>query len=117
MEQLSKFYDIEVSFDLSKIKKIKQNTSCNNWASTRENLTLEFENNKCTDQPAYPRSLISAFVNRVLESIVCRLVMSEISIFKLVSVAVEPGLSLALPDNPKIGFVASIDIFDRALNG
>ena len=33
------------------------------------------------------------------------------------SVAVEPGLSLALTDNPKIGFVASIDIFDRALNG
>ena len=37
-------------------------------------------NNKGADQPAHPRSLISAFVIRVLESIISRLAMSEISI-------------------------------------
>ena len=40
-----------------------------------------FANNKSADQPAHPRSLISAFVIRVLESIISRLAMSEISIY------------------------------------
>ena len=38
-------------------------------------------NNKGADQPAHPRSLISAVVIRFLESIISRLAMSEISIF------------------------------------
>ena len=38
-------------------------------------------NNKRADQPAYPRSLISAFVIRLLESIISKLATSEISIF------------------------------------
>ena len=33
-----------------------------NWASMRENLFSVFANNKSADQPAHPRSLISAFV-------------------------------------------------------
>ena len=37
------------------------------WASTRG-----FANNKCADQPAHPRSLISAFVVRLLESIISK---------------------------------------------
>ena len=40
-----------------------------------------FENNTGVDQPAHPRSLISAFDIRFLESIISRLAMSEISIF------------------------------------
>ena len=40
-----------------------------NWASTQENLSLGFANNKGTDQPAHPHSLISAFDNHVLKSI------------------------------------------------
>ena len=32
------------------------------WASTRENLTLVYVNNKGADQPAHSRRLISAFV-------------------------------------------------------
>ena len=32
------------------------------WASTQENLSLGFVNNKGADQPAQPRSLISTFV-------------------------------------------------------
>ena len=38
-------------------------------------------NNKGVDQPAHPRSLISAFVIRLLESIISRLAASEISYF------------------------------------
>ena len=40
-----------------------------------------FANNTGADQPAHPRSLVSAFVIRFLESIISRLAMSEISIF------------------------------------
>ena len=40
-----------------------------------------FGNNKGADQPAHPRSLISAFVIPLLESTISRLAMSEISIF------------------------------------
>ena len=57
-----------------------------------------FANNKGTDQPAHPRSLISAFVIRLLISIISRLATSEISLFYLVSVAEETGLSLALSE-------------------
>ena len=40
-----------------------------------------FANNKDADQPAHLRSLFIAFVIRLLESIISRLVTSEISIF------------------------------------
>ena len=39
-----------------------------------------FANNTGADQPAHPRSLISAFVIRFLKSIICKLATSEISI-------------------------------------
>ena len=52
------------------------------WALTRENLSSRgFANNTGADQPAHPRSLISAFVIRCLESIICKLAAGEISIF------------------------------------
>ena len=40
-----------------------------------------FANNKDADQPAHPCSLISGFVIRFLESIICKLATGEISIF------------------------------------
>ena len=40
-----------------------------------------FANNTGADQPAHPRSLISAFVIRVLESTISKLATSEISTF------------------------------------
>ena len=40
-----------------------------------------FANNKRTDQPAHSRRLISAFVIRVLESIISQLATSEVLIF------------------------------------
>ena len=41
----------------------------------------EFANNTGTDQPAHPRSLISAFVIHSLESTISKLATSEISFF------------------------------------
>ena len=38
-------------------------------------------NNTDADQPAHPRSLISAFVIRFLKSIICKLATGEVSIF------------------------------------
>ena len=54
---------------------------CTKLALTRENLSSEFANNKCADQPAHQRSLISAFVIHFLESTISKLATSEISIF------------------------------------
>ena len=39
-----------------------------------------FANNTDADQPAHPRRLISAYVNRFLESAICKLATGEISI-------------------------------------
>ena len=54
--------------------------------------------------------LISAFVIRFLESIICNLATGEIWIFQLVSVAEETGLKLALLETPKTGFLATLPI-------
>ena len=67
----------------------------------RENLSLGGANNIGADQPARPRSLISAWVIRFLEIIISKLITSEISIIYLVSVAEETGLSLALSQTPE----------------
>ena len=42
---------------------------------------MGFANNTSADQPAHPRSLISAFVVRVLESTISKLAKNEISFF------------------------------------
>ena len=49
--------------------------------------------------------LLSTFVIRLLKSNLSRRTASKISIFYLVSVAEETGLSLALSETLKIGFV------------
>ena len=77
------------------------------WAATQENLSWWFLNNKGADQPAHPRSLISVFVFCLFESIISGHITSEISLFWLVSVAEETGLSLAMWDTPKTGFLAT----------
>ena len=65
-----------------------------------------FANNTGADQPAHPRSLISAYVIRFLERIICTFATGEILIFKLVSEAKETGLKLTLSETPKTGFLA-----------
>ena len=61
----------------------------------------EFAKNKGADQPAHPHSLISAFVIRLLKNIISKLATSKISLFLLVSVAEETGMSLALTETPR----------------
>ena len=53
------------------------------------------------------RSLNSAFIIHLLESIISKPSSSENSIFWLVSVAEQTGLSLALSETPKADFAAS----------
>ena len=60
---------------------LKANKSYTKWALTLENLSSGFANNKDADQPAHLRSLIRAFVFRILESIISKLATSKISIF------------------------------------
>ena len=64
------------------------------WASSLENLFLRYANNKGTDQPVHPHSLISAFVVRCLDSIIPLVSISEISSLYLASMAAQGGLSL-----------------------
>ena len=79
----------------------------------REKPCLEaFANNKGADQPAHPRNLISAFVIRLFESIICEHATGDISIFQLVSGAEETGLKLALSDTPKTGFLATVSNYE-----
>ena len=61
-------------------------------------LSLGFANNKGADQPAHLGSLISALVALLLESILSNLATSSISLFWLVSVAEETGLSVTLSE-------------------
>ena len=64
------------------------------WATSWENLFMPYANIKGADQPAHPRSLISAFVVRCLDSIIPPVSISEISSLYLASVAAQVGLSL-----------------------
>ena len=67
-------------------------------------------NNIGANQCAHQRRLISAYVVRILESIISKLAMSEISIDLLVSVSEETGLSLGLSKTPKTGFFTTRSI-------
>ena len=68
---------------------------------------MPYANNKGTDQPAQPRSLISAFVVRCLDSIISLVSISEISRLQTVSVAEQAGWSLPWLETPKTGFLVS----------
>ena len=77
---------------------------------------LPYANNKGVDQPAHPRSLISAFVVRCLDSIIPLLAIAEISSLLLVSVAEQAGLSLTWSQSPKTGFLVTRLIWERKKN-
>ena len=76
-----------------------------------------FANIKGSGQPAHPRSLISAFVIRLLESIISRLATFEISIFKLASVT-EQTVLISLCRKPRrqvyIAQIESVQCFCSA---
>ena len=65
---------------------------------------MSYANNKGADQPAYPRSLISAFVLRCLDSIISLESIVEMSRLSLASVAAQAGLSLFWSETPEDTF-------------
>ena len=67
---------------------------------------MPYANNKGADQPAHLRSLISTFVVRCLDSMICILAISKVSRYQLASVAEQAGLNLTWLKIPK-------DMFSR----
>ena len=65
---------------------------------------MSYANNQGADQPAHPRSLISAFVVRCLASIISIDSIAEISRLMLASVAGQAGLSLNWSETPEDTF-------------
>ena len=65
---------------------------------------ISYANNKGADQPAHPRSLISAFVVRCLDSVMSLVSVIKISNLMLASAAEQAGLSLTWSDTPKYTF-------------
>ena len=86
-----------------------RNQSCFIWTTSWENLFMQYANNKGADQPVHPRSLISAFVVRCLDtcSIIPLVSISEISSLYLASVAEQAGLSFTWSKSPKTGFLVT----------
>ena len=62
---------------------------------------MPYTNNKCADQPAHPHNLISTFVFRCLDSMICILAISKVSRFYLASVAEQAGLYLTWSKIPE----------------
>ena len=69
---------------------------------------MPYANNKGADQPAHPRSLISIFVVRCLDRMICILAISKGSRFQLASVAEQAGLNLSWSKIPEDTF--SLDV-------
>ena len=76
-------------------------------AASLQNLFMPYANNKSADQPAHPRSLISTFVVRCLDSIIPLFSISEISSLYIASVAAQAGLGITWSETPKTGFLVS----------
>ena len=68
---------------------------------------LPYANNKGADQPAHPRSLISTFVVRCLDSVIPLVSITKISSLYLASVADQAGLSLPWSQTQKTGFLVT----------
>ena len=66
-----------------------------------------YANNKGADQPAHPRSLISAFVVRCLDSTMPLVSISEISSLYLASVTAQAGLCLTWSQTSKASFLVT----------
>ena len=65
---------------------------------------MSYANNKGTDQPAHPRSLISAFIVPCSDSIISLDSIAEISRLQLASVVAQAGLCLAWSETPEDTF-------------
>ena len=65
---------------------------------------MSYVNNKGADQPAHPRSLVSAFFVRCLDSIISLDSTIEISSLMLASVVEQASLSLTWSETPEDTF-------------
>ena len=65
---------------------------------------MSYANNKGADQPAHPRSLISAFVVCCLDSVMSLVSVTKISSLMLASVAEQASLSLTWSETPEDTF-------------
>ena len=65
---------------------------------------MSYANNKEADQPAHPRSQISAFVVRCLDSVMSLVSVTKISSLLLTSVAEQASLSLTCSETPEDTF-------------
>ena len=65
---------------------------------------MPYANNKGADQPAHPRSLISTFIVRCLDSTTPLVVIFEISRLQLASVAEQASLNLTWSKIPEDTF-------------
>ena len=65
---------------------------------------MPYADNKCADQPAHPRSLISTFVFHCFDSIISVVSISKMSSLWLVSVVQQAGLSLTWSKNAEDRF-------------
>ena len=65
---------------------------------------MSYANNKGADPPAHPRSLISAFVIRCLDSVMSVVSVIKISSLMLASVAEQADLSLTWSETPEDTF-------------
>ena len=69
---------------------------------------MTYANNKGADQPVHPRCLISTFVVRCLDSMICILAISKVSRYKLTSVVEQADLNLTWSKIPEDTF--SLDV-------
>ena len=65
---------------------------------------MPYANNKGADQPVHPRSLISTFVVRCLDSTIPLVVIFQISRLQLASIAEQVGLNLTWSKIPEDTF-------------
>ena len=89
-----------------------------NWTATAKKLSSVICNNKGTDQPAHPRSLISNFVVCFLDESYVHLLREKFQFLAtcVACLAKETGLKLALLETQKTGFLASWPVLlDRQL--
>ena len=68
---------------------------------------MSYANNKGADQRAHPRSLISAFVVRCLDSVMSLVSVTKISSLMLASIAEQASLSLTGRKLPKTHFLVT----------
>ena len=65
---------------------------------------MSYANNKGADQPAHPRSLISAVVVRCLDSVMSLVSVTKISSLMLASIAEQASLNLIWSETPEDTF-------------